>query len=360
MIMDQVIHVIEPTLEGETGHCYSFVASLCAAAQGHPLRLWIGKSAHARFTRAGVVVENHFFRTIRRLQAFFLYQRLLREEGRIFVATAGRTDLFLLNLAAGGHIPPGKVYLFFHWFRDSNRKRKYLTRIARRQQNLVILGPTQSVVDIFRACGFENTMVVPYPITPLAGAEFAPAVSFGHLLFAGAARKDKGFGTVVDLVELLARRGESIPIKIQSSAKHYGKYEPGIREDLDRLAKANYPYLEMFSDTLTESAYRALFFRGICMQPYDIQEFADRVSGVTLDALSAGCPVVTVRGTWMARVVENSAAGVVIDEVRPESLLTAVETVMSDYSRYRWNAYETGKVLQAEHSADHLFRVLIS
>jgi glycosyltransferase involved in cell wall biosynthesis len=358
--MDQVIHVIEPTLEDETGHCYSFVASLCATAQGHPLRLWIGKNAHVGFARTGVLVENHFFRTIRRLQAFFLYRRLLREEGRIFVATAGRTDLLLLDWAAGGHIPPRKVYLFFHWFRDSVGKRNYLARIARRQPSLVILGSTQSVVDIFRTCGFENTMVVPYPITPLAGAEFAPAVSFGHLLFAGAARTDKGFGKVVDLVELLARRGESIPIKIQSSAKHYGKYEPRIREDLLRLASAKYPHLEMLSGTLTESAYHALFFRGICIQPYDVQEFADRVSGVTLDALSAGCPVVTVRGTWMARVVENSAAGVVIDEVRPEALLAAVETVISDYPRYGRNAYEAGKVLQAENSADHLFRVLIS
>jgi len=355
-----MIHVIEPTLESETGHCYSFIYSLCAAAQGYPLRLWIGKKARVGFTRAGVQVENYFSRRVRRLQAFFLYRKLLREEGRIFVATAGRTDLFLLGGAARGHIPPGKVYLFFHWFRDSVQKRNYLVRVAKRQKNLIILGSTESVVDIFRACGFENTKVVPYPVTPLAAGEVGPAVQFGHLLFAGAARTDKGFGKVVDLLELLARLGKSIPVKIQGSAKHYGKYESRIREDLHRLTKVNYPYLEMLTDTLTESAYQALFSGGVCIQPYDVKEFADRVSGVTLDALSAGCPVVTLKGTWMARVVENSCAGVVIEEARPEALLAAVEKVISDYPRYRLNAYEAGRALQTENSAGHLFKVLLS
>lgn len=355
-----MIHVIEPTLESEAGHCYSFISSLCAAAQGYPLRLWIGKKAHVGFARAGVQVENYFSRTVRRLQAFFLYRRLLRKEGRIFVATAGRTDLFLLGWAARGLIPPCKVYLFFHWFRDSVQKRNHLARMAKRQKNLMILGPTDSVVDIFRACGFENTKVVPYPVTPLAAEAFPPAVQFGHLLFAGAARTDKGFDKVVALVELLARRGKSIPVKIQGSAKHYGKYESRVREDLHRLAKADYPYLEMFPETLVESAYQTLFVGGVCIQPYDVEEFADRVSGVTLDALSAGCPVVTLKGTWMARVVENGRAGVVIEEARPEALLAAVETVISDYPRYRLNAYEAGRVLQTENSAGHLFSVLIS
>ena len=355
-----MIHVIEPTLESETGHCHSFVSSLCAAAQGYPLRLWVGKKAHVGFARPGVQVETYFFRSVRKLQAFFLYRKLLREEGRIFVATASRTDLFLLEWAARGPIPTGKVFLFFHWFRHSVKKRNFLARVAKRQNNFIILGPTESVVNVFRACGFENTKVVPYPVTPSAFQESAPAVQFGHLLFAGAARTDKGFDKVVGLVDLLARLGKSIPVKIQGSAKHYGKYEPRIREDLHRLAKANYPYLEIFSETLTESAYRELFSGGICIQPYDVAEFADRVSGVTLDALSAGCPVVTLKGTWMARVVEKSGAGVAIEEARPEALLAAVETVISDYARYRLNAYEAGTGLQTENSASHLFNILTS
>ena len=358
-MMNQVIDVIEPTLEDETGHCYTFVAGLCGAAQGRPLRLWIGKHADVGFAPARVMIENHFSRRTRFLQAFLLYRRLLRGDGRIFVATARRTDLSLFDWAARGRIPPDKVYLFFHWFRDSVKRRAYLARIAERQPGLVILGATQSVVDVFRASGFENAKTVPYPITPLANGDFVEP-AFGHLLFAGAARTDKGFGKVVGLVELLARRGASIPIKIQSSAKHYGKYELAIRDDLSRLAKTNYHYLETFSDTLTEPAYRALFSCGICIQPYDVEEFADRVSGVTLDALSAGCPVVTVKGTWMARVVEDSAAGVVVEEAHPGALLSAVQTIIGDYPRYCRNAYEAGQVLQVENSADHLFRVLVS
>ncbi len=54
---NQMIHVIEPTLESETGHCYSFISSLCAAAQGYPLRLWIGKKAHVGFAARSELEE---------------------------------------------------------------------------------------------------------------------------------------------------------------------------------------------------------------------------------------------------------------------------------------------------------------
>ena len=102
--MEKTIHIVEPTLEGQAGHCRSFVESLCAAARGSgwAMRVWAGRGARRGGPgRAGIDLRPHFFRRLRRVQAFFLYRRLLAGGGRIFVATAGRADLALLALAAG-------------------------------------------------------------------------------------------------------------------------------------------------------------------------------------------------------------------------------------------------------------------
>ncbi|HJV35499.1 hypothetical protein, partial [Geomonas sp.] len=110
------VNIIEPTLSGEAGHCQSFVASLCGSAGEKEVRftLWGGKSASLPpVPGAEISVERHFFRKIRRFQEFFLLRRLLARKERIFISTAGRVDLVLLNLAASGSVPANRVFCFF-------------------------------------------------------------------------------------------------------------------------------------------------------------------------------------------------------------------------------------------------------
>ena len=137
-------------------------------------------------------------------------------------------------------------------------------------------------------------------------------VPFRRLLYAGAARQDKGFRTVVDLVELLAARKEDIPIAVQITADHYGKYDAATRADIARLEAMRYPSLTLIRETPSPEEYAANFPGSICLQPYDRAEFRDRVSGVTLDALAHGCPIVATAGTWSAAMIERFGAGVII------------------------------------------------
>ncbi len=358
---EKVLHIVEPTLESEAGHCHSFVESFCRAGRnaGWSLRLFSGFGARLPELEAeGVRVLPLFLRRLRRIQAFFLYRRLLREEGRIFVPTATRIDLLLLSLAAGGAIPPRKVFLYFHWFRPDDGKRKFLRRIARRQPDLAVLAPTGSVVGVFRECGYGSAREAPYPITPVDPGDRGEEVPFRHLLFAGAARMDKGFSKVVDLVELMRARGMEMPVSVQASPDHYGRVDPEVRGEIDRLGRIGYPRLETRTGTLGEREYPEQFRGAVCLQPYDPADFADRVSGVTLDALSRGCPVVTLKGTWMGRVVERFEAGLAVEDASPQRLLAAVEEIVAGYGRYRGNALRAGDALQRELGAGRLFGIV--
>lgn len=350
------LNIIEPTLMTEAGHCYSFIASLCKVSDDIPLRMWINRAADVAFTGRNVQIERHFRKKIRRLQCYGLYKKLLATDEKIFVSTAGFADLVLLHWACRAKIPRGKVYLYFHWFNTGNRKLSYLKKIARSQPNLVILGPTPSVINVFREAGFENARIVPYPIS--VSPHKMAQEGFTGLLYAGAARQDKGISEVVNLVDHLNRLGLQIPFRLQNSPDYRGKYDVHTQTEIQRLEKIHYPYLQLFPETLRQDEYAGLFAGAICIQLYNADLFSDRISGVTLDALSAGSPIVATAGTWTARMVRRFDAGVIVDGTQPETTLAAVQKIITDYARYSSNAYAGGLVLQQENSAEYLFKTL--
>jgi glycosyltransferase involved in cell wall biosynthesis len=346
------VHVIEPTLQGVSGHCLNLVKSLCEAGRGLDFRLWVGR--HAKLPElAGLVSElrPYFWRQIRKPQAFLLYRKLLRGSGRIVVTTATTLDLYALDWGARGVVPPGKVFLYFHQARRLKPKKlERFKRLAAKQPNLTMMGTTPAIEQVFRDSGFRHTVTLRLPpgIDPRAFA--AEPMPFRRLLFAGAARADKGVGAVVDLVEHLARIGEQVPITVQTSADHYGKYDSATIADLERLRSVSYSPLTTLPDALPPKAYAEAFAGGISLQPYKREEYANKMSGVILDALSAGCPVVTISGTSMAEIVKRFDAGVVVDSSGPEALLDACRTIIADYARYHERARCAGAVLREENS----------
>jgi glycosyltransferase involved in cell wall biosynthesis len=354
------IHVVEPTLVDQTGHCHSFVGAVCASGPEQCFEVWAGRRVGPLFADLpNVHLHPLFVRKLRRVQLLLLYRKLLRAPGRIFVPTAGTTDLALLHTAARRPLPPGKATLFFHWIRASDSKRRKLRALATRQPELGVMAATVEIVELLREAGFRRATLVPYPLTPSA-RRAQIAAPFRHLLFAGAARMDKGFTHVVDLAERLAQAGESIPLSIQTSARHYGKLDPEVARELARLERAHYAALHTHSQTLESKAYLELFAGAICLQPYDRAEFAGRVSAVTVDALACGAPILTTSGTWMGRTVTRFEAGLALDSLDTASIHTAVKRLIADYDRFSAGARRAAPVVHAEHSARHLLDAVIA
>lgn len=360
----QRINFVEPTLSSEAGHCHSFVESVCSARREGEGGITVYAGSRARLPRIegmGVRVVPYFHRRVRRPEAFLLYRKLLREPGRVFVPTAGRADLTMLSLAAGRSIPPGKVFLYFHWLKPDPSKMEFFRKAARKQPDLTLMGPTETVAGVFRECGFRDVRVVPYPGSR-APTEAVGAVEgvFRHVLYAGAARRDKGFPAVVEFARYLAGTGSVIPLTVQASPEHYGKFDEGIPAERDRLRKSSASWLRILPETLEAREYRAMFDGAIVLQPYSRDDFADKISGVTLDAFSAGAPVVATAGTWMARAALRFGAGVALEDPSPPSILSAVEAVRAEYPRFRRNALEAGSALREEHDPRRLLEVLLS
>lgn len=353
------LHIIEPTLQDCTGHCHSFIASICSVSSGYPLHLWVSENANLPEFEGAATFHRHFKRRWRKLQAFALYKLLLRESGTIFISTASRLDVMFLNWGARGTIPPGKVTLYFHWIRSSSSKKRFFSKIALLQPNICFITPTESVASFFRECGISNVTVIPYPVELSNSSPHNGAIGFKYLLYAGAARQDKGFGFIVDFVEYLVTKYSCIPIQIQVSPEHYGKLEESVVVDIHRLQSVLYQWLKLCTETLTVDDYKALFNGAICIQLYNQKDFADRVSGVTLDAMSAGAPVITLNGTWIARLVQRYDAGIVVDNTFPETIEAAAQQIIANYDVYSDRAFRTGQVIIKEHDAGFLFSALV-
>ncbi len=352
-----MIHVVEPTLNSYAGHCHSLVEAIVQSAPNQQVVIWAGRGSE-KFWQGGGSLRPYFLASVRRIQAFFLYRRLLSEPGKLLVSTAGTSDFITLDLVSRGLIPEAKVYLYVHWVGAKASKTRRLTKVANRQPNLEILCPTQSGTDFFKGIGFRANCV-PYPQnnSPQSKALYQP---FHHLVVAGAARLDKGFNRIVDLVEDLARSGSTWPISIQVSATHLNKQSVEIGREIKRLVSTDYLPMTLHQKTLSPESYQTLFLGGISVQPYSITDFEDRVSGVTLDALSSGCPVVVTAGTWLSKIILRFEAGIATSDLTPAGLRLAIERVLSDYDGYSRRAMNAAAALRAEHSADNLMDIVLS
>lgn len=335
------IEVVEPTLVTEAGHCAALFAGLQAAAPDLTFRLWVDRSAQLPgWETRRVWLRPVFHRRLRKIEAWLLYRRLLQAGALILVPTAGYFDLRALDFAARARIPERRVFLYFHKLRASARRTRALQELARRQPDIELFGTSEEIVDRLRAVGFVHVRRV-LPVLA-AAAPATTCVEFRHLLSAGAARADKGFTRIVDLVELLTSSGSKLPITVQTSGDHYGRYDEQTLRDLARLRKVNYPALCMLQETLTATQYAALFAGAVCLQPYEPAEYADKMSSVTFDALRAGAPIVTLAGTTMAHIVEQSGAGIVLSDASAPALLQAVNTAVAQYAQLHAKALAAG------------------
>src|ERR1035437_1781848 len=174
-----ILHIIEPTLHSYVGHCHSLVETIAQAAPVEHVRIWAGKGSD-RIWRGQAQLEPYFYQPLRRLQALFLYRRLLRQPGKILLSTGGTSDLISLNCVAKATIPEAKVYLYIHWVGAKASKAAKLAEIAKLQPNLEILCPTEDGASFFEELGFRSR-TVPYPVNSLQGQQFETR-PFSHLV----------------------------------------------------------------------------------------------------------------------------------------------------------------------------------
>lgn len=343
------LNLIEPTLYDQTGHSFSYVQSLINANSEFTMRVWMDKRGRGLFDNYKCIAKPYFVRAFRQIQKVFLYKKLLSEPGAIFVGTSELWDLRVLAYLSGKMHVKACVFLHFHQFRKTPKKLAILKRIAAKAFNFHILSPTDKLLKVFKDHGFINYAVVPCPTyLPRTKSDQAPG-HFKKVLYAGAARKDKGFPLVVSFLQYLRSRQINTVFEIQISPPSSQRYDNATQIALSQLQALPRNNLILHKDTLNQEQYLRLFRNSICLLLYDQKEYQDKFSGIALDAFYAGCPIITAKHTWMGDVAEHYGAGIALEKYEIASIQQAIDDIKDNYAAYHAKAKQAATKLAAAH-----------
>jgi len=365
------LRVIEPNLAGPSGHYAEFIRALASRSDGifraievvaAPRAASFLPSLGSAVPVVAVALPTGPLAELRAIHASLQARR------RTLVLTA--TALHAVAADRGAFLSRSKLgalSMFVHWPLVKSSDRFTLAVASRVRAESLFLVPTQGVRASLLEANCDHVAQIAYPATRAASARLeAP---FKHLLMAGAARINKGLDVIAGLAELLARdarlaaaegvsSSENLlaepPLLVQVSPKHVGKSgrdRHGAREDavVARLLAANYRGLVADPRAPDRDEYAQRFEGALVLAPYERAKFADGVSGVVLDALLHGAPVVATSGTWAGDVVERFDAGISIRDRTPEALRAAVARILGRWDLYMANAAKASELLAAEH-----------
>lgn len=354
------LRIVEPGLAGPSGHYAEFVRALAHRSGGIFSRIEVvsarrgeeyvpslggalpvvacrlpgGPFAEARAIRAGLV-----------------------EGRRVLVLTSNASHALVADRLLG--LPRAaleRLSFFVHWPLDRPAARLALALAARARARALFLAPTAGVRASLVDAECARAQIVGYPALASAGAPMRGP--FRHLLMAGAARLNKGLDLVAALAERYAREGRDLPLIVQVSPKHVDRHGSREGEAVARLLGANYRGLVADPKAPDRAEYAARYAGALVLAPYDREKFASGVSGIVLDALLHGAPVVTTGGTWAGDAVERFDAGVALAERTPDALAKAVDRVLGNWDRYAARAAEASETLAREHDARGLARAI--
>lgn len=135
-------------------------------------------------------------------------------------------------------------------------------------------------------------------------------------LYLGAAREEKGFLLLPDLIERLyddyGRTGK-LRFVIQCTPQIIG-YLPEIKQAINRLSKHPNSYVKLIDKTLDKLAYYdELINSDVVLLLYNKKNYKIRGSGIAVEAICAEKCILTHRGTFCASLITHDAGGVVDD-----------------------------------------------
>lgn len=356
------LRVIEPNLVGPSGHYAEFVRALASRMDGcfDGLEVLCDRSAElgSLSSLRGVRFDRRFPSRGRRTAEWQALRESCARRAPFLVLTARTIDVAMLEAASAGRgtgLADGRLY--FHWRERHPLQRAATACCARTRRRILAIAPTPSTAAFLRDSGWRRVLEVPYPV--IAPEALPPSKGFRRLLVAGAARANKGISLVAALAERLAAAGDPVELLVQTTAKRRTGRQGSIEaRAIARMSASGCRGLRLDPAAPDRDGYVARFGGALVLTPYDPGRFADNVSGIALDALLHGAPVVATDGTWQATLVRRFGAGSIMARWDADSLASAVADARARWDECAAGARTAARALADEHDPVHLVRAL--
>ncbi len=278
------------------------------------------------------------------------------------------TEIFMTR-RAGGQVPPAVVYMYcgtlevVQIFRELFEKGLDLyvhinlfrapfldvaaPRFVRKWSALIhwlddhrdrftVTAPTvhvqQDMIRAFKVC----LPVAVHPGTAVTDDDFPalqrrqrPAAAPARVVFPGSLRTEKGRYLTIESIQSLHRIAPDVVCALRLPQT----INKALADDIAGTLPDN---IDAFRGELTTDEFNRMFMDShVAVIPYLPKAFAKRTSGILIDAIYFGLPVVALPGTWLADTVADLGCGVVAQSATPAAIVEAVQTVLADLDAFQ-------------------------
>ena len=230
----------------------------------------------------------------------------------------------------------------------------------RRDADVRLFSDTERLCAAYeRLCGTPFRLL-PVPVDGACPEKEKPAgvLVVGYL---GDSRDEKGFDLLPEVIDRVRRKDpdRSVRFLIQVNLNTL-EGDPGARTAMDALSALHGEDVELVEGPLSPDAYTALLRRmDIVLLPYRPHAYAERSSGILMEAITAGLPTVVTRGAWLETTIENASrltpAGLVAN-AEAGALADAVVEIATDWNRYAAGARQLRDALRFRYDPVELVR----
>ena len=241
------------------------------------------------------------------------------------------------------------------------RWRPFLERNANSNSQLALTMPTEKLSNDYEAVFGVRLPVAPHPSTTFSDEDAIALVRAPKhnlpanptVLFPGGMRPDKGFELSVNTARKLATN-PSLTCRLRTLKTPTTPEE--MEELLDLLKGTN---VETESAILSDDDFRAFLKSGdVIVIPYMQTAFSRRTSGLVIDAMLLGRPVVALKDTWLGDFVTEMGFGIAADD-NENSVIQAIEEILSNFDRFSSNAVLAKQSYLRKHSWDRLVETVV-
>ena len=145
----------------------------------------------------------------------------------------------------------------------------------------------------------------------------------------GNARDEKGFLEILEAVTMLSRQPDAGQFHFVLQANNAA---PDVQAAIDTFSALNLPNVELILNSMnSEDYYRLLLSSDVVLIPYWRSIYEGRTSGVCLEAIAAGKPVICTDDTWISDQFTGHDSALFCRDRDPFNLMQSLYKVRRNY-----------------------------
>lgn len=158
----------------------------------------------------------------------------------------------------------------------------------------------------------------------------------------GAQRQEKGKALLIPLLKKLSTQGYKVVLQDSNNHGHKIDHIDGI----DYLG-----YVSNLTDVLTKC--------DLVLAPYSAEAYYKRGSGIVMNAIACGVPVIAPDGSAAGRFVQQTGAGVLFNQYSLSAINNAVQLAVDNYADLAHAAYLVSHNWQKNHGVERFVRAML-